>query len=79
MASMLGANLDVLSTRITLTTPKGGGADDAEKLYLDFQFSPEKVVTLHRYCSPAQDPDRGERENPTESTALTLSWNTAQG
>jgi large subunit ribosomal protein L40e len=40
MASMLGANLDdVLSTRITLTTPKGG-----EELYLDFQFSPKKVT-----------------------------------
>jgi hypothetical protein len=49
MASMLGANLDVLSTRIMLTTPKGG-----EELYLDFQFSPEKVVTLQDIFAAAR-------------------------
>jgi hypothetical protein len=54
MTSMIGANLDVLNTRITLTTPKGGGADDAEKVYLDFQFSPDKFVTLQDILAAAR-------------------------
>jgi hypothetical protein len=56
MALKLGANIDVLSTRITLTTLKGGGTDEAEaeKLYLDFQFSPEKVVTLRDILAAAR-------------------------
>jgi hypothetical protein len=49
MAPMLGANLDVLSTRITLTAPKGG-----EELYLNFQFSPKKVVTLQDIFAAAR-------------------------
>jgi hypothetical protein len=52
MASILEANLDMLSTRITLTTPEDGGAE--EQLYLDFQFSPEKVVTLQDILAAAR-------------------------
>jgi hypothetical protein len=52
MASMLGANPDVLSTRITLTTPKEGDAE--EELYLDFQFSPEKGATLQDILAAAR-------------------------
>jgi hypothetical protein len=39
MASMLGASIDVRSTRITLTTPKCGAE---EQLYLDFQLFLER-------------------------------------
>jgi ubiquitin len=51
MASILEANLDVLSTRITLATPKGGAE---EQLYLDFQFSLQKVVTLQDILAAAR-------------------------
>jgi hypothetical protein len=53
MASMIGPKRDVLSTRITLTAPKEGDAE-TEKLYLDFQFSPKKVVTLQDILAAAR-------------------------
>jgi large subunit ribosomal protein L40e len=52
MASIIGANVHVLSTRITLTTPKEGDAE--EELYLDFQFSPEKGATLQDILAAAR-------------------------
>ncbi len=53
MVFKLEANLDVRSTRITLTIPNGDN-DVEELLYLDFQFSPKKVVTLQDVLAAAR-------------------------